>query len=482
MSTVRNIAKNTAALFSSQIISYILLFFAAVYMARYLGTGGFGILSTALAISGIYAIFADLGLNTFTVREVSKDRSLSGKYSTNIFLMKVILAFLTLFITYLTVTLVHYPPETSLVIYIIIISTILTSFTGVFNSIFQAHEKMEYQSMSNILNGVIMFGIVWFAVHNNLGLITFAMIYLIASFIILVYSFVVYLLKFHTSKFEVDLKFWRPTITEAWPFGLSGLFAMVFVWVDSILLSIMVGTAPVGIYNASYRIITVLLFIPVIFNTVIFPLMSKFFDSEEQSLKNTLQKYFKLMLIIAIPMGVGITLLSDNIILLIFGSSYTGSIIALQILIWSTVFIFINSPFVQLMQAINRQLTLTKITAICMVENIILNLWLIPKFSYIAASWITVLTELTMLVLVFYVVHDIGYRISFKEVKDTVKITITSLAIGIFILYFKDLNFIIVTFISILLYLGVLYLIKIIDKEEIDLIKDILRIKREDTG
>ncbi len=477
MSTAQKIAKNTTALFSSQIISYTLLFFASIYMARYLGTEGFGILSLALAISGIYAIFADLGLNTFTVREVSKNKSLSDKYLANISMIKIFLAFLTIFVTYLTVTLVHYPLETSLVIYTVILSVILTSFTGVFNSIFQAHEKMEYQSVSNILNGAIMLGIVWFAVTNNLGLLTFAIIYLISSIIILVYSIVVYLLKFHTSKFEVDLKFWKPTITEAWPFGLSGLFAMIFVWVDSFLLSIMVGNAPVGIYNAAYKIITVLLFIPVIFNTVIFPLMSKFSASKEDSLKNTLQKYFKLMLIVAIPMGVGITLLSDKIILLIYGPGYTGSIIALQILIWATVFIFINSPFIQLMQAVNRQMTITKITAICMIENIILNLWLIPKFSYIAASWITAVTELTMLILVFYVVHDIGYRISFKEVKDTVKITITSLATGIFILYFKDLNFIIITLFSILLYLGFIYLIKVIDKEEIELIKDILRIK-----
>ena len=475
MSTARRIAKNTAVLFSSQIISYILLFFSTIYMARYLGTEGFGILSLALAITGIYAIFADLGLNTFTVREVSKDRSLSNKYLVNISIIKVFLSFLTLFITYLTVTTINYSQEVSSVIYIIILSIIFSSFTGIFNSIFQAHEKIKYQSVSNILNGIIMFVIVLFAIYNNLGLLTFATIYLISSVVILVYSFTIYSLKFHVPKLEVDPKFWKPTLTEAWPFGLSGLFATVYVWIDTFLLSIMVGDAIVGIYSAAYRIITFLLFIPIIFNTVIFPLMSTFFISSKSSLKTTLNKYFKLMLIISIPMGVAITILSDKIILLIFGSNFTGSIIALQILIWATVLIFINSPFVQLMQAVNHQMTLTKIGAICMFENIILNLLLIPHFSYIAASFITVFTELTGLMIVFYVIHDIGYSTLSSELKDTIMILAASLVMGLFIFYFRNLNLILVIIVATLLYLTILLLIKVINKEEINLFKNIIR-------
>lgn len=475
MNTARIIAKNTVLLFSSQAISYILLFFATIYTARYLGTEGFGILSLALAITGIYAIFADFGLNTLTVREVSKNKSLSNKYLINTFIIKVFLAFLTLFITYLTITLVNYPQDVSLVIYFLMISVILNSFTGIFNSIFQAHEKMEYQSSSNILNGLIMLGIVLVAIHKNLGLLTFAAIYLVSSIVILSYSTIVYSLKFYIPKFEVDLTFWKPTLTEAWPFGLSGLFATVYVWIDSFLLSLIVGNVSVGIYNAAYRIIMFLLFIPMIFNVVIFPIMSKFFAFSEYSLKKLLKQYFKLMLIVAVPMGVVITVLSNKIILLIFGSNYTSSIISLQILIWATVLIFINSPFVQLMQATNRQITLTKIGVVCMLLNIILNLLLIPKFSYIAASFITVFTELIGLIMTFYVVHNIGYDLISAEFKDFILILVTSLFIGLFIFCFRDSNLMIVIVLATLLYLILLLSVKVINKEEINLFKDIIR-------
>jgi len=54
----------------SQILSYALGFFYVMYIARYLGAGGSGILSFALAFTGIFSVFADLGPSTLTVREV----------------------------------------------------------------------------------------------------------------------------------------------------------------------------------------------------------------------------------------------------------------------------------------------------------------------------------------------------------------------------------------------------------------------------
>jgi len=91
MNTIQRIAKNIRVLLVSQIASYILGFFFVMYTARYLGTEGFGILSFALASIGILWCFSDLGLNTLTVREVARDKSLASKYLGNIAVMKVIL-------------------------------------------------------------------------------------------------------------------------------------------------------------------------------------------------------------------------------------------------------------------------------------------------------------------------------------------------------------------------------------------------------
>ncbi|MGB9199887.1 oligosaccharide flippase family protein, partial [Methanobacterium sp.] len=108
MSTTKRIAKNTGVLFISQVISYLLIFFYTIYIARSLGTEGFGTLSFALAFSGIFSIFADLGINTLTVREVARDKSLSNKYLGNGIIIKILLGFFSFGLIILIINLLGY--------------------------------------------------------------------------------------------------------------------------------------------------------------------------------------------------------------------------------------------------------------------------------------------------------------------------------------------------------------------------------------
>jgi O-antigen/teichoic acid export membrane protein len=138
MSAVQKLAKNTTLLFISQIISYILGFFITMYTAQYLGTSGFGMLSTALSLAAIFAVFTDLGLGTITTREVSRDKSLQNKYFSNTSILRLILALLTfgliiLYVTIINLTSYHYPPETTILIYIIGASIIFNGLAGTFS-------------------------------------------------------------------------------------------------------------------------------------------------------------------------------------------------------------------------------------------------------------------------------------------------------------------------------------------------------------
>ena len=95
MSAVRTLAKNTTVLLVANIVTYLLGFFTTLYTARYLGVEGFGILSLALSLTGIFGVFTDLGLTTLTAREVSRDKSLANKYIANTFIIKILLALFT---------------------------------------------------------------------------------------------------------------------------------------------------------------------------------------------------------------------------------------------------------------------------------------------------------------------------------------------------------------------------------------------------
>ncbi|GAH67637.1 unnamed protein product, partial [marine sediment metagenome] len=177
-----------------------------------------------------------------------------------------------------------------------------------------------------------------------------------------------------------------------------------------------------------------------------------------------------------IPIGIGTTLLADRIILLIFGIEYAQSIIALQVLIWTMVLTFAGAAFVKLFESINRQIVITKISGICVIVNILLNLFLIPKFSYVGASIATVITEFILVGSIFIFAYKFGYGIQDKKVvKNISKVIIASVVMGAFLWYFKSLNLFILIILAILFYLIMIYLIKGINYEDVQIFKRIIK-------
>ena len=427
MTTIQRIAKNTVVLLVANIVSKVLSFFYIMYTARYLGAEGFGILSFALAFTGIFSVFTNLGLGQLTIREVARDKSLAPKYLANISTMKIFLVSVTFGLIAIVINLLGYPDQTIKVVYLITLSIIFSAFNGMFYSIFQAFEKMEYQSLGQILNSVLMLCGVLFAIKYGFSVIGFASLYFMVNIIILGYSFTILRWRFSnpnlnwsSQKIEIDWSFWKSTIKEALPFGLTGIFIMIYYWIDSVMLSLIKGNLEVGWYNVAYRLNLIPLIIPGIFNSVMFPVMAKYFISSKVHLNQIYQRYFKYMVIFSIPIGVGISFLSERIILLIFGEEYIPSIIALQILIWSSVFIFMGAAFGRLIESLNKQIIGTKIAGSCAILNIILNLLLIPRYSFIGASVATVITGFTVLVVLYISSIKLGYKIPTKDIIDNV--------------------------------------------------------------
>jgi O-antigen/teichoic acid export membrane protein len=475
MSIARRIAKNTTLMLIAQIVTYILGFFITIYTVRYLGVVNFGILSLALSITGISVIFTDLGLGTLIVREIARDKSVTDKYITNIVLMKVLLTISTLALTVLTVTILGYSPIIKNVIYIITFSIMVSTFTTFLSAIFQANENMIHLSINNILISVLMFTGTFVGIYYKLGLYYFAVIYLISNTVAFIYIFIIFLRTFSIPKFEIDLDFWKPTLKEAWPFGITGLSGMLYTYIDSIMLSIFQGTEAVGFYSVAYRIMLIMLFIPNAVNLAIFPVMSKFYTTSKDSLKLVHERYFKYMIMLGIPIGAGITILANKIIILIFGQGFTQSILVLQILIWTIVLTFAGASFVQILVSTNKQIIITKISGICVIFNIAINFILIPKYSYIGASIATLLTEILLVGYIIYASYQLGYGINSKVViNDLSKVLIATFIMSAFIWYFNGLNLSILVIAGIFIYFLTFYMIRGIDDDDIYLVKKIL--------
>jgi O-antigen/teichoic acid export membrane protein len=311
-------------------------------------------------------------------------------------------------------------------------------------------------------------------IHYELNVIAFAFIYLLVGIFSLIYCLVVAYNNFILPKIEIDLNFWMNNIKLALGFGLIGIFATIYIYIDSSMLFFIKGSEATGLYGAAYRLVLALLFIPIAVNTAVFPVMSRLHINSKNSLKKLTERYFKYMMIIAIPMGIGFTILAPKIIIFLYGKGYINSILSFQILIWATVFTFANAAFAEFFQSTNRQLVVTKITGLWMIGNIILNLILIPKYSYIGASISTLITEFGVALLLIRAYNNTKYAIEKKTTSFLIfKIIIASILMGIFIWIFQFLNLFLLIILAIIFYLTISYLIKTIDQEDIEMINTI---------
>lgn len=479
---IRRVAKNTIALFSAQTVGYTLSFIYIVYAARYLGAEGFGVLAFAMAFTAIFGIFTDMGLNLLTVREVARDKALAPEYLTNIIATKFMLSFLTLALLAAAINLMGYPAVTVKAVYIVALSVVVGAFTMTIYSIFQAHEKIEYISVGQILSGVFLFTGGMAAKKWGAGVAGFASVLVFASLASLVYSIGVLKFKFSGLFFEwslkktpLDIEFCRKALKEAFPVTVALLFAATTYWTSTIMLSLMKGDAAVGWYNAVYRIVLVLQFIPYSFITAIYPIMSMFYKTSDESLRRVYEKSFKYLTIVGVPVGVAVTFLAERIIFFIYGGGYANSVLPLKILVWSTVFVFMNVTFGNLFICLDRQSIVTKITGLCVVVNVAFNIVLIPRLGIVGASITAVLTELTYLLLCFVWGGKIGHTIPKRKLVNTVlSASAGGTLMGLYMIIFHNMNFAMLVFSASLIYLFTVHMSNGIDREDIALLKETL--------
>ncbi len=213
-----------------------------------------------------------------------------------------------------------------------------------------------------------------------------------------------------------------------------------------------------------------LMFLPSVYATAILPVFSKFFVTSKDSLKFGYSNSFRYLTILGLPIAVGTTFLANDIILFLYKSAFAPSILILQILIWAIPIIFLNYVLGSSIISIDKQRETVKVLFFAMALNIVLNLIFIPHYSYIAASIITVLTELFAFIFYLRIMSLYGYKI---RLNILVKPVIASIIMALFIIS-VHINVILVILISTIIYFGVLILLKEFSEEDINLFKQII--------
>ena len=473
MSQIKTIFKNMSWLLISQIIASVCGFIWTILIARYLGVNEYGILGFAISLTGILGITMDFGISTHIIRHISTSPESAEKYVGNAFPLKTIFSTGTLIITLIILILMKSNELTITITLLFVLEGIIKSFMTILNGSFQAFEKMKYQGIGNTLLNTILLIFILLSIFTDLGIYGITFSYLIANVIGLIYEYCALTKHILKPKFEFDAAFCKRITLLSLPFAATTLLYSIYYSIDVVMLTNIIGNYASGIYNASYKLISVLTLFYSVYISVIFPVMSRFFKDDKNLLIISYEKSIKYLMLIMIPLAIATMFYSTDIIHLVYGHEYDPASSVLSILIWTVCLLFISGAGNTLLNASHKELTVTKIYAIAAVFNIILNLILIPYLSYDGAAITTVLSDILIVIIQTYVIYKIGQKPNKKLYHDLGKIIIGSLILGIS-LYYLNLNMWVALPVGIVIYFVSVYLLKLFDDDDIYVIKEIL--------
>ena len=474
LSTVQRVAKNTGIIVVGNVIFRLISLVVTIYLARYFGTGGFGKYSFVFAYLGFFNILTDLGLQQILVREMSRDKSAAPKLIGNAHIIRLILTVFAVILSVVVISFMSYPADTTTYIYIAAFTLLFISFSDFYATIFQANLRMEYSVFAKLTFKVLSAALIFWIIFSH-GTLMQVMIVLVFSEGVKTLISYFYSRKFVRPQFSIDFGLWKYLLKECLPLALTSVVWVIYHQTDIIMLSMMQGDAPVGIYSAAHKLCDPLLLIPGALIISLFPIMSAYFKNSKDRLIKSYTFGIRYLLIVMLPIAIGITLLSDKIILLIYGASFANSTTALQILIWSIIFGSLNLVLLNLLVSINQQKLNAVSTGVCAIVNVVLNLILIPTLSYNGASIATVATGAVLFVACFYFISK--YIEVLPVHKILAKPVIGGLVMGTFVYCFIDFNIFLLVPSAGLLYLVALLALKTFTEEDWDMIKKIVSLK-----
>lgn len=463
MAVVRKIAYNVFFNATAKILATVLALVSIGFITRYLGRDGFGDYATVLAFFSFFGSLADLGLYSVATREISRVGADEKKIMGNVFSLR-LFSSLTVFLFSPLVFLLPYSQELKIGIIIAAASFVFSASYSVLNGIFQKYLVMDRVAITELIGKVIQLLIIIIAVKMDWGfsvIISSLLFYMVFNFFVILFLS----RKYIRFKIEIDFNYWKKFLKESLPMGIAVVITFLYFKTDTIMLSMMQSSSEVGIYNAAYKVIENITFFPAMLIGLILPLTARYIFTDKEKFQNISDKTFKVLLVLIIPIVIGALFLADDIIRLIGGGGFAESANVLRIIIFSLAFIFFGNFFNNVLLAGNLQKKLMMALGFCAIFNISLNLYLIPHYSYMGASYTSVFTEMLVAVFGFFLAKK--YLEYTPQVKNWERMIVSGLAMALFLFFFKEMNFFLVAPASALIYFIFLYLTKSISQEEI---------------
>jgi O-antigen/teichoic acid export membrane protein len=302
--------------------------------------------------------------------------------------------------------------------------------------LFYAYEQAEVPAVITTVTTIIKVGLGVLVLLLGFSFVGLAAITILVNFITLLILLVAAFRQFRIpGPWHVDFVLQRRMFKLSYPLMLNHLFAVIFFQIDIPLMKQINGDVVVGWYNSAYKWVNAFNVIPSFFTFALFPVISRQVHNALPDAQRTFRFSIKLMLLISLPLAAITTLLAPVMIGILGGREFLPhGAISLQLVIWSIPIGWMNSVTNYVLIALGRERFLTRAFILGVGFNLVANLIFLPRYSYIAASIITILSEIVLLIVFAYYLRpsmpNVGWAGIIKRPLAVTAIMIWAIVLG----------------------------------------------------
>lgn len=386
-----NSSKNGKTVFANfgylsllQIAGYVFPLITMPYLARVIGADGFGKIAFASAIVVWIQTISDWGFNLTATRDVAQNRNNKEKVSrifSNVLWARCILTILSGLILLFVVLVVPYLRENADIIFVTFL--LVPGYILFPEWFFQAIERMKYTTIFNLIIKLIFTISVFIFIHKREDFLIQPLLTTIGYLLCGIGALYLILKKWSYTLYKPELTEILETIRNSVDVFINNLMPNLYNSFSVMLLGFFCGSTANGVYDGGNKFPTIFYNFQSVLSRAFYPFLSRRPDKHSF--------YAKLNIGSALIGAVFLIAISPLAIKIMLGDEFEKSIIVMQILSFSVVFLAMSYTYGTNYLIINhKEKPLRNLTFVSSIVGMCVSIPLVYYFSYIGAA-VTVL-------------------------------------------------------------------------------------------
>lgn len=459
------VARNAAFVLGAQVILKILAFLFNVYVVRRLGAVHFGRYSAVVAYVTIFAVFTDLGMAPYSVREIAEDHRRTSWLLPNIIAIRLVLSLVIILIVPLSAYWLGKDQGMVLGILIASAGQLIYAFQGPLDSVLTARERLDYTALFKLINQLVFWGLGVLLLVNGMGFIGLIIASLIGVMVVALLSGWVLFRNLGVGRLVLSIQRWPQLLKAAFPFGVSSIAYVFMRRFDTVLMSFVLTDAAVGWYNVPYTLITMMLLVAQSIAIAMYPSMVRSHKIEPESLRTVTFQSIKYLLIICLPIAVGGTVLADRIITFLYTDEFAYSIPVLRLILWALPSLFLLELLGRVANTLHLERSIARVNVINAVITVLLNVVLVPTLGVMGAALALVSGRVIRLVQ-FWLLIGNG-RLLGQRWQPLLRVALATSLMGAGVFFLRESNLFLAVGSGAVLYIVLLLVLRAVEHREL---------------